>query len=237
LFDTIGINHCKIFKICQYLKNLTVVLNIISLFSSSINHALQTETSNIERELLLLIAEGDEEAFRKIFHLYGACVHTHIFSIIKFDGAAKDLVQDTFLRVWLYRDKLPGIENFRSWILRISYNRALSYLRDKMMQENRQSNYIEKYGIDNIHNDTDEQVNLHLLKKVIQQVVQNLPLQQRKIYLLSREHGHKLHTIAEELGLANSTVKNTLGRALLTLRNAIEKAGFGLLPVCLLLLL
>lgn len=186
---------------------------------------------------MLLIAEGDEAAFRKIFHLYGECVHVNIFSIIKSDASTKDLVQDTFLRVWLYRNKLPEIENFRSWLLRISYNRAFHYLRDKIMQERRQGNYIEKYGIDAMYNDTDDQVQLHLLKKVIQDAIQKMPKQQRKIYLLSREYGHKLPAIGEELGLSTSTVKNTLGRALQALRDAIEKAGFGLLLAGWLLLL
>ena len=178
---------------------------------------------------MLLIAQGDENAFRKIFHLYGECIHTSICTIVKSDATAKDLVQDTFLRVWLYRDKLPAVENFRSWLLRISYNRAFTYLRDKATQEKGSGNYLAKHGIEGSSNDTDERVQLQSLKKVIQDTVQKMPRQQRKIYLLSREYGHKLPAIGEELGLATSTVKNTLGRALQTLRDAIEKAGFGLL--------
>src|SRR5258708_13557438 len=94
-----------------------------------------------ERELLLLISEGDETGFREIFQLYGDIVHANIYSIVKIQAVAKDLVQDTFLRVWLYRDKLGEIENFRSWLLRISYNRAFTNLHEIAAQQKRTGRY------------------------------------------------------------------------------------------------
>jgi len=182
-----------------------------------------------EKELLLLITEGDEAAFREIFQRYGDIVHANIYAIIKSQPAAEDLVQDTFLRVWLYRDKLPEIENFRSWLLRISYNRAFTYLHEVATQQRRTDRYGEKYGIREGNNATEEAVQLNLLKNIIRETVHKLPKQQKKIYQLSREHGLKIPEIAAELGIAESSVKNTLGRALQALRQAIEKAGFGLL--------
>jgi len=182
-----------------------------------------------EKELLQLITEGDEAAFREIFQRYGDSVHANIYAIIKSQAATKDLLQDTFLRVWLYRDKLPEIENFRSWLLRISYNRAFTYLHDVATQQKRSNRYGEKYGITEGVNATEEAVQLHLLTNIIREAVQKLPQQQKKIYQLSREQGLKIPEIAAELGIAESSVKNTLGRALQALRQAIEKAGFALL--------
>jgi len=182
-----------------------------------------------ERELLLLITEGDEAAFREIFQRYGDVVYANIYAVIKSQSATKDLVQDTFLRVWLYRDKLPGIENFRSWLLRISYNRAFTYLHEVATQQKKTDRYGEKYGIRDGNNATEEAVQLNLLKNIIKETVHKLPKQQKKIYQLSREQGLKIPEIAAELGIAESSVKNTLGRALQALRVAIEKAGFGLL--------
>lgn len=184
-----------------------------------------------EKELLLLISEGDEGAFKKIFHLYGDLVHANIYTIIKEQAATKDLVQDTFLRVWLYRDKLPGIENFKAWLLRISYNRTFTHLHEIQTQQKGTSRYAEKYGVHDLRDTTDEAVQFNLLSNIIREAVHKLPPQQKKIYQLSREHGLKISVIAEQLNLSESTIKNTLGRALQALRQAIEKAGFAILLI------
>lgn len=186
-----------------------------------------SEQIHNEKEILFLVSEGDETAFRNIFQTYGDLIHANIYSVVKSQAAAKDLVQDTFLRVWLYRDKLPEIENFRAWLLRISYNRAFNFLRDVGTQQKKLDQYAVKYGNTIFHNKTEEDMQLHLLNNVIAKAVKALPPQQKKIYLLSREQGLKQQVIADQLGLSLSTIKNTLGKALEALREAVEKAGFG----------
>ncbi|HET6995965.1 MAG TPA: RNA polymerase sigma-70 factor [Chitinophagaceae bacterium] len=179
-------------------------------------------------ELLSQIAEGDEAAFRQLFHQYAQLIHSHIYSIIKSETHTKDLVQDSFLRVWIHRDKLPGIENFRSWLVRIAYNLAFSYLRDKAIHERGDTKYAVKYSKSDQHSAEDD-LHLQTLQQIIRKTVENLPPQQKKIYLLSREEGLKIPEIAAKLGLAVSTVKNTLGRALEALRGAIGEEELWLL--------
>lgn len=190
---------------------------------------MSADNFHTEKDLLLQVSEGDESAFREIFHLYGDVVHASLFPIVKSSEVAKDLVQETFLRVWIYRDKLPKIDNFRSWLLRIGYNRAFSHLRDTITHQKSTDQHIEKYGLNELDHATEDAVHLSQLTNIIKQVVAKLPPQQKKIYLLSREHGLKIPEIAEQLGLSVSTVKNTLGRALQALREAIEKAGLAIL--------
>jgi len=180
-----------------------------------------------EITLLKSIADNDEKAFETVFLQYGDLVHAHIFTLTKSYTASKDLVQDVFLRVWLYRDKLPELRQFRSWLLRIAYNRAFHYLRQQKVQEAGIDTYINKYGITGETDQTREGANIQSLQQVIRQAVIEMPPQQKKIYQLSREEGLKIPEIAEKLGLSASTVKNTLVRALQTLRNSIEKSNYG----------
>ncbi|MGN6417680.1 MAG: RNA polymerase sigma factor [Pseudobacter sp.] len=180
-----------------------------------------------EITLLQSIADNDEKAFETVFLQYGDLVHAHIFTLTKSYTASKDLVQDVFLRVWLYRDKLPELRQFRSWLLRIAYNRAFHYLRQQKVQEAGIDTYINKYGITGETDQTREGANIQSLQQVIRQAVIEMPPQQKKIYQLSREEGLKIPEIAEKLGLSASTVKNTLVRALQTLRNSIEKSNYG----------
>jgi RNA polymerase sigma-70 factor (ECF subfamily) len=72
--------------------------------------------------------------------------------------------------------------------------------------------------------------------KLIGEAVAQLPMQAKRIYLLSREKGMKIPEIAAELSLSPSTVKNSLVRSLQTIRNYLQQAGH-LLPFLLLWLL
>ncbi|RZS76133.1 RNA polymerase sigma factor [Pseudobacter ginsenosidimutans] len=179
-----------------------------------------------EKELLTLIAEEDEKAFETIFLQYGDLIHAHTLTITKSHIVAKDLVQDVFLRVWLYRDKLPEIRDFRTWLLRIAYNRCFHFLRQQKVQQSGLDTYAAKYGITGETDNSADSPNMLSLQSLVQQAIADMTPQQQKIYRLSREEGLKIPEIAERLGLSASTVKNTLVRALQALRNSIEKSHY-----------
>ncbi len=54
--------------------------------------------------LLLRISEGDENAFRELFKEFAPIVFTRLSKFIISTAVKEDIVQETFLRVWLYRD-------------------------------------------------------------------------------------------------------------------------------------
>lgn len=179
-----------------------------------------------EKELLALIAGDDEKAFESIFLQYGDLIHAHVLTITKSHIIGRDLVQDVFLRVWLYRHKLTELRDFRTWLLRIAYNRCFHFLRQQKVQEAGLNTYATKYGITDVNEMEEESANMLSLRKVMQQAISELTPQQKKIYRMSREEGLKIPEIAERLGLSPNTVKNTLARALQMLRHSIEKSHY-----------
>lgn len=42
---------------------------------------------------------------------------------------AEDVVQDTFLKVWINRESLPTIENVEAWLYRIAKNVILNMMK------------------------------------------------------------------------------------------------------------
>ncbi len=181
-----------------------------------------------EKELQLKIAEGDEAAFRELFHQYAELVRKNLYSITKSVTATDDLVQETFLRVWLHRDKLPGIERFRSWLLHIAYNIGFTYLRN-IKTHQKLVGQLQVAAPEPVQYEPEQVTRFMILSGLVKQTIEKLPKQQKKIYLLSREMGLKPGEIAVQLGLSESTVKNTLTRALKNIRDALSKAGYGLL--------
>lgn len=191
-------------------------------------YKLSIPGSYTEKELQLKIAEGDEAAFREIFQRYVELIRKNLYSVTKSDVATDDLVQETFLRIWLHRDKLPETEHFRSWALHIAYNLGFTYLRNIKMHQ-KLVGQLQVAAPDPVQFEPEQATQFTMLSGLIKQTVEKLPGQQRKIYRLSRESGLRPGEIAVKLGLSESTVKNTLTRALKNIREAISNAGYGLL--------
>lgn len=179
-----------------------------------------------EKLLFARIAEGDEAAFRALFQQYMPRIYPLILQVTKSGPVAEDILQETFLRLWMHRDQLTAIQNPRAWILRIAYFRSFTYLRDQSIHT-KALNQLPTPGIN--PNDTEGQMAFKQAEAVIRQAVRDLPRQQQRAYRLSRENGLKTGEIAQEMGLSEQSVKNTLVRALKYIREALEKAGYALL--------
>jgi RNA polymerase sigma-70 factor (ECF subfamily) len=67
------------------------------------------------------------------------------------------------------------------------------------------------------------------LVTTIQEAVEALPPQCKKVFLLSRFEGQKNQEIAEHLQLSKRTVETHISKALFTLRQVLKQVGFGLL--------
>ncbi|MDF2187935.1 sigma-70 family RNA polymerase sigma factor [Paraflavitalea sp. CAU 1676] len=180
-----------------------------------------------EKLLFGQIADGDEAAFRKLFQAYMPMVFPMIAQVTKSGPAAEDIIQETFLRLWVHRDKLKEIQQPRAWILRIAYFQAFTYLRDQSIH----SKAIDKLAtVDEVNQaDTDLQMMFRHTEALVRRAVDELPKQQKQAYRLSRESGYKTAEIARAMNLSEQSVKNTLVRALKFIRDYLEKAGYALL--------
>lgn len=187
-----------------------------------------------ERELILAIAEHDPVAFQQLFASYYQQLYPQVKKITQSDPATEDILQETFLKVWINRDKLPEIENLRAWILRIAYHLAFTFLRRQLLHERKVNLLIAgeetKQGLQ-----TEDLLSFRELKQTVGEAIQKLPPQQKKVYLLSREQGLKNKEIAKELNLSEQSVKNTLVRALKLIREEVKKAGHVIFLVLLLI--
>lgn len=69
-----------------------------------------------EQALLQLIAGGDENAFATLFHHYQQHLLRVVYQFVKSQALSEEIVQDVFLKIWTGREKLPEIQQFRSWL-------------------------------------------------------------------------------------------------------------------------
>ncbi|WP_419801324.1 RNA polymerase sigma factor [Mucilaginibacter sp.] len=156
-----------------------------------------------EKELLLLVAAGNEFAFRKLFNLHHQKLGVYIYRITENRQLAEEVVQDVFLKIWLSRKALENVQNFNAYLFTVSKNHALNCLRQQSKEWLHQKKWFIEHAITE---NTDTGNYYWLLDKAIDQ----LPKQQQKIYLLSRHERLKYAEIAAKLNLSKETVKKYL---------------------------
>lgn len=171
-----------------------------------------------EKELLLQLAKGSEAAFTAIFYHYRGKLYHYIYTITASQEMAEDTVHDVFLKIWNIRDRLAGIENMNAYLYRLCHNQAISGLR-RMAKETLILSELQQETIPFLP-DIDP-ASQREIRTYIQQAVNKLSPQQRKIFLLSRHDGLKHKQIADKLGVSINTVKTHLAQALRFLREEI----------------
>ncbi|WP_316815635.1 RNA polymerase sigma-70 factor [Pedobacter nyackensis] len=179
--------------------------------------------NNEERLLLKQIAEGNEQAFAVLFYRYLPVLKPFTLKFTKNSDAAEEIIQDTFLRVWLNREKLDDIENVKSWLYKFASNECLNYLRKQL----KEARAIDNLGIEypKESNDTIDTLNLNDVNYLVGQAIDRLPGQRKRIYLMSRSEGMNIPEIAAALELSPNTIKNALVISLKTIREHLNKNG------------
>tara|TARA_R110002124_G_scaffold280554_1_gene453922 strand:- start:1177 stop:1761 length:585 start_codon:yes stop_codon:yes gene_type:complete len=158
-----------------------------------------------EGELLSQIAAHNEAAFGKLFHRYHHQLGTFIFNLTKSHELSEEVVQDVFLKIWINRKDLKEINNFKAYLFTVSKNHALNCLK-KVARENTLTSIVET---DLIPERTDEWPENELYN-LLDEAIDHLPPQQKKVYLLSRHERMKYNDIALQLNLSRETVKKYL---------------------------
>jgi RNA polymerase sigma factor (sigma-70 family) len=158
---------------------------------------------NHEKELLLEVAGGDERAFTRLFDHYHQRLAMHIYRITRSEPIAEELVHDVFLKIWLNRELLAGIENFGVYLYVVSKNAAFNSLK-KTAGEKLKFTGLE--GVAEYVTDQDDDYRYIL----IDEAIDKLPPQQRQVYILSRHERLPYNDIALRMGLSRETVKKYL---------------------------
>lgn len=144
--------------------------------------------------------------------------------MVKSRQSAEDAIQNTFLRIWLYRDKLHEITHPRTWIVKIAVRECLNILRKKGIE----IKATEKLHQTVIESTYEQDIQYNQTRRFIEEAVSLLSPQRRKIYEMSRNHGLAVSEIAEKLQLSVQTVKNTLGITVESIRQHLLSKGISI---------
>jgi RNA polymerase sigma-70 factor (ECF subfamily) len=178
---------------------------------------VQKNTDHIDIELLIA---GDEPAFNRVYLLHAQKVYRLAFRFLKNEEQCEEIVQDTFIKLWLTRDRLDASGNI--WLYLYVIAKRLSV--DAYNEICKSSALTEKLLLDLsvLRNITEEEILANELERFTENVISKLPAQQRIIFKLSRVEGLSHQEIASQLEISPNTVKNHMVEALKTLKAKLK---------------
>lgn len=151
------------------------------------------------------IADGDEQAFRRLFQYYSPRLNQFAYSIVKVKEAAAEIVDDVFIKLWKQREKAPAISNIRVYLYVAVKNSSLNYLSSKAhLQITEPFNHID-IELSRDQAPDEKMISAELLDKITA-AVESLPPRCKMIFKLVREDGLRYKDVAEILNLTVNTV-------------------------------
>ncbi|MGD2079351.1 MAG: sigma-70 family RNA polymerase sigma factor [Chloroflexota bacterium] len=97
--------------------------------NSDTTRRLPAASEKKHRQLLALVADGDEAAFAEFYRTQSPVVFNYLLRLIHDQNLAEDLLQETFVVVWQGASSFKGRSKVKTWTLSIAHNKAVSWLR------------------------------------------------------------------------------------------------------------
>ncbi|HEY8969573.1 MAG TPA: sigma factor, partial [Puia sp.] len=88
-----------------------------------------------DKILFSRLADGDEEAFRQLFHHYNKQLQPFVVKLTRNPSAAEEVLQEVFLKIWAHRERLGEVENPRAYIIRIVSNESIDFLQRQTKEQ------------------------------------------------------------------------------------------------------
>lgn len=179
---------------------------------------MRKDVQTTSDELLLLqIAQGDSKAFGLLYDKYWDKAFSEAYTRLKDTDQAKDIVQDTFINIWVRRDSLQ-IENFPAYLNACVRNRVFNLV----SRHPRHIYFDQLQSIPSVFNGPDASLISKELEASYDLLIQKLPAKRQLIYRLRFQENLTTRAIAENLQLSTKTVHNQLKKAVEQLKLSIS---------------
>ncbi|MBV8915128.1 MAG: sigma-70 family RNA polymerase sigma factor [Acetobacteraceae bacterium] len=171
--------------------------------------------------LLGLSAQGDGEAFRRLYDLESPQLYGVALRITRQSALAADAVHDAFLQVWRNAARFdPARGNAQAWLLSLVRYRAI----DLVARTRRELPGAEPPEEADPDPNPLERLLATKAGEALHRCLDQIPQQRRDWVLLAFMDGLTHMEVADRVGQPLGTVKSGIRRALLALRSCLDGA-------------
>lgn len=165
-------------------------------------------------------SQRHEDAFSKVFSGYKTELIIEAFYIIEDMEAAKDLVQELFIKLWSRGTNLDIRENLYGYLLHSIRNNSISYLKKTKTLDKRKEKL--SYFL-NTTTDQNPLENKELGGKINKAIEAISAPACRKVFTAAYIDGKSNKEISKELNIKVQVVKNQISKALRIVRGKLKQ--------------
>jgi RNA polymerase sigma-70 factor (ECF subfamily) len=186
-----------------------------------------------EHSLVRKAQAGDRLAFEELVRRYDRDVLRLALNLVQRPEEARDVYQESFLRVYRNMHRFRFECSFYTWLYRIVTNVGLDHLRRRTSRREDQAPVSEE-SESGTRDFFDRQPELRPasnperqllgaeIGNQIQSAMKRLSPRERIVFEMKHHQGMRLRAIGDMLGTSEETVKNTLFRATRKLRASLD---------------
>lgn len=187
------------------------------------------ESKQEDYEIVKNVLGGNKDAFSRLQNKYQKIIASLIRRMVQDEDDIDDLTQEAFIKAYNALDRFQFSYTFSSWLFKIASNNCIDFLRKKRFQtvsinqpigDREDGLFIE---IEDRENIPDLSVLSQERKKALNEAINSLPENYRKIIKLRHEEELDYKEISKLTGQPLGTVKAHLFRARKMMLDKLKK--------------
>jgi RNA polymerase sigma-70 factor (ECF subfamily) len=179
-----------------------------------------------DEELVLLARQGDPDAFDQLVVRHQSAVYRAALAAMRVPQDAEEVAQDAFVRAWSNLGRFRGDSSFKTWLLTIAWNQAMSRRRRVSGWFQRAVAIEETVEPIDTGRAQDATLQDAQLQQHAQQAIQALSATLRDALLLAQSGDYAYDEIGAMLKIPVGTVKWRVSEARRKVRVELAKLGY-----------
>jgi RNA polymerase sigma-70 factor (ECF subfamily) len=165
---------------------------------------------------------GNSIAFGDAYDLYAPVLYGLLLRIVRDEGDAQEILQETFLAAWNDAGKFDASRGSEiAWLISMARSRGIDRLRSRQRRAEREAEAARE--ISRASSDVDDPVAFREIRAAVRSALQELPDAQRNALELAYFDGLSQSEIASRTGEPLGTIKTRTNLAMKKLRERLGK--------------
>ncbi|QAA81990.1 sigma-70 family RNA polymerase sigma factor [Aequorivita sp. H23M31] len=177
-------------------------------------------------EIISLVLSGNIESYEKIMRRYNG----YLYKVGKSYGFnhndVEDLMQETYIDVFINLKNFENRASFKTWIVRIMLNNCF-HKKQKYKQHgiplSGEITENSKSFLENQSEETKDRVQNDELKEILEAAIHRIPESYRLVFTLRELNGMSVRETSQALKITEGNVKTRLSRSKSMLKEEIKK--------------
>lgn len=178
-----------------------------------------------EKDILIKCQQGDKEAFRQVVRQYQRMIFSLALKMLCNEEEAKDVVQDTFVKMWQKFGEYDIAKSFVTWIYTIGTRLCLDRIKTR---KHTASMPEDVDALARFSADTDSEIHLENSEwiAIVRLLASRLSDKQKTVFTLCQLEGLDTDEVQKITGLDATQIKSNLYVARQTIRKQLTELGY-----------